>query len=348
MTELPGTVLAEAASRLAPGRTYQTLDWRTWIASVDLERGRASLRALDPRIPSSRLALMHEFLGQPMLEGSTPLVAVESIETWTFDLRQWAAGEVLGLALPGPPWDTHHLPASLARADIELIAGALAQFHRSGTSPSLLARVPRFKVRDALAATRHQIETRERQLGSELRKESSARRWLTLSRTLFTTAATNLEHVDFLRDEPSVIAHLDLWGSHIARTETGHIRFLDCSQIGAAPAIVDMARLLARTTRWDAETTELALARYSETNRIGPIERRSLPWLAALDGIATGGALLVKLDRSQRDMPDHQRRAVAESIDQELSLLQALVDQFVPPPARRRRFTPKPRSRSSD
>ena len=79
MTELPGTVLAEAASRLAPGRTYQTLDWRTWIASVDLESDRASLRALDPRMPSSRVALVHEFLRQPLLDGTTPLLAVESI-----------------------------------------------------------------------------------------------------------------------------------------------------------------------------------------------------------------------------------------------------------------------------
>ena len=168
-----------------------------------------------------------------------------------------------------------------------------------------MARAPHFKLKDALVAVRRSLDADERRLASEIRKESRARRWLSASRPLLTNAEQALEQTGFLRDESHVVAHLDLWGSHIVVDESENATFLDCSTIGSAPAVVDMAQLIARNGAWSDERVERVLQRYADEMPLAPVQRRMLPWLTALDAISTCGHLLVRAHDDRDPLSDN-------------------------------------------
>jgi hypothetical protein len=209
----------------------------------------------------------------------------------------------------------------------------------------LLARAPRFRVREWLAAVRRSLELDERALSREIRKESRARHWLTASRPLLANAEASLEQVGFLRDEQLAIAHLDLWGSHIVR-HGDSVTFLDFAKFAAAPGIVDIAQLIARNGPWSDDRVELTINSYAEANDLPPLQRRVLPWLAALDAIASCGHLLVRATSERAPLAEHDRRVVLAAADRQLDLLQALASAFVPPPPRPYRRSGRRRDRN--
>lgn len=348
MSATPGEdSVAVIAARFFPGDSAETVGGRSWLLAVSGDQERRSVRQLDPGLPVSRIELIHEFLGRPELRHGTRVLQTDRSGSSHFDARTWIEGEPAGDALPHPDWQTVHLPSNVDTQLLARIAQALGAFHASGTSESLLARAPKIRIDSWIASVRRSIELDERALANEIRKESRARRWLTVSRSLVASAAPALEQAGFLRDEPLTMAHLDLWGSHIV-INTDDLAFLDCSAIAAAPQIVDIAQLIARNGAWSGERVELALNTYADANPIPPLQRRVLPWLAALDAIAGCGRLLVRAGSQRNPLPDNERRAVYASADQQLDLLQALASAFVPPPAtRNKRYrTSKPRSRS--
>ncbi|MCC6674192.1 MAG: phosphotransferase [Thermomicrobiales bacterium] len=337
MSLAPGIETTAAAERFLPGAAIEPVDGRSWLLSATTGDRRFSVRQLDPRLPAARIDIVQEFLKQPELRAATSLIASERVGTASFDARVWVDGATAGAAIPAADWRTLHLPASVEATTLGSIARALGEFHRSGTSTSLLARAPRFRVKDMLTQVRRTLELDERALGAEIRKESKARRWLTTSRVLLANAESNLERAEFLRDEPLVMAHLDLWGSHIVSESTSGPVFLDCATVSAAPAVVDLAQFLARNGAWSDDRVELALNAYTETNPIPPLQRRVLPWLTALDAIASCGNLLVRAHDERRPLSENDRRTVLVAADQQVDLLQGLASVFVPPPPRQHR-----------
>lgn len=334
MSAAPGTEITAAAERLVPGAAIEPVDGRSWLVSATTADGRFSVRQLDPSLPATRIELIHEFLAQPELRCATPVVGTDHSGTAVFDARLWIDGTVLGSAIPSSEWQSLHLPASVETDALGSVAESLGIFHRTGTSTSLTARAPHFKAKDAIAAVRRSLELNERALATEIRKESRARRWLTASRPLLAQAESNLEQVGFLRDEPDVMAHLDLWGSHIVSGPEAGTAFLDCATIGSAPAVVDLAQLLARNGAWSDDRVERVLNGYTAAIPFPPLQRRLLPWLTALDAIASCGRLLVREQDERRPLSIPDRRAVQSAADRQLELLQTLASTFVPPPPR--------------
>jgi hypothetical protein len=256
------------------------------------------------------------------------------VGTQSFDARTWIAGTTCGTSIAEADWTTLHLPSALPIDELGTIAASLAEFHRTGMNGSILARAPHFKLKDALTAVRRSIENDERRLAGEIRRESRARRWLTVARALLTNSEQAVEQAGYLRDEPAVIAHLDLWGSHVVAAETGTAVFLDCSSIGAAPAAVDIAQLIARGGGWSDERIERVLQRYSDQLIITPLQRRLLPWLTALDAVPTCGALLVRAHDERKPLSESNRRAALNAADQQLDMLASLASAFIPTPSR--------------
>ncbi len=242
MSLAPGIETAAAAERFLPGAAIEPVEGRSWLLSATIGNGRFSVRQLDPRLPAARVDIVHEFLKQPALLAATPLIASERLGTASFDAREWIDGVAAGAAIPEAEWQTLHLPAAVDTAALGPIARALGDFHRTGTSTSLLARAPRFRARDALTQTRRTLELDERVLGSEIRKESRARQWLTASRALLTNAEIKLETRRFLRGRAMVMAHLDLGEAICPESVSGPV-FLDCATISAAQPLVDLAQL---------------------------------------------------------------------------------------------------------
>jgi len=347
MSLAPGIETAAAAERFLPGATIEPVDGRSWLLMATTGDRPFSVRQLDPRLPAARVDIVQEFLKQPALRGATPLIASERLGTASFDARLWVDGPTAGAAIPEAEWRTLHLPTTVDASALEGIARALGEFHRTGTSTSLLARASRFRAKDVLVQARRTLELDERVLGSEIRKESRARHWLTASRALLTNAETNLERAEFLRDEPLVMAHLDLWGSHIVPDSANGAVFLDCATVSAAPAVVDLAQLLTRNGIWSDDRVEQALTAYTESHPITPLQRRVLPWLAALDSIASCGHLLVRAHDERQPLSVLDRRSVLIGADQQLATLQALASAFVPPPPRQYRRQPRSSGRQT-
>jgi Ser/Thr protein kinase RdoA (MazF antagonist) len=346
MSNAPGNEITAAAERLVPGATIEPVQERSWLVSATTADGMFSVRQLDPSLPAARIELIHEFLSQPELQNATLLAGTDRSGTATFDARSWVDGAVLGAAIPGRDWQSLHLPALVETDALGSVAEALGAFHRTGTTTSLAARAPRFKAKEAITAARRSLELNERVLAGEIRKESRARRWLTASRPLLAHAESNLEQAGFLRDEPVVIAHLDLWGSHIVTGPDGASIFLDCAAIGAAPPVVDLAQLLARNGTWSDDRVERVLNGYTVAHPFPPLQRRVLPWLTALDALAVCGHLLVRELDPRRPFAASELRAVQRAADQQLELLHTLGAIFIPPPPRqyRRPGTRKPTS----
>ena len=348
MSIAPGAdAVIAAAKRLLPGGQVEPVAGRPWLASVATGDGRFSVRQLDPKLPAIRIDLIHEFLAQPELRNATPLVAQDRVGSLAFDARVWVDGPPLGASIVEGGWNTLHLPADLPLDLLGSTAASLGAFHRTGTNSSILARVPHYKVKETLTVARRSLDLDERRLASEIRKESRARRWLSAARPLLTNAEQALEQAGFLREEPAVIAHLDLWGGHIVSTEDGAASFLDCSAIGAAPAAIDIAQLVARSGVWSDERVERALQRYSDELPISPVQRRLLPWLIALDAIPACGRLLVRANDERNPLSDSDRRTVWAAADLQLELLASLVAAFIPPPPRKFRHTGRRESRKN-
>ncbi len=335
MSESPGIkVIRAAAERLLPGGEIETVGDRSWLVSVATGDDRFSVRQLDPSWTANRVDLIHEFLQQPELQSATPLVGKVRTGTLVFDARDWVQGTAIGPALVSLPWRSLHLPVKLEDDQLGSIAASLGTLHRTGSNSSIVARAPHFKLKDAMVAARRALDLQERQLASEIRKESRARRWLTAARPLLTNAEQAFEQHGFLRDESEVIAHLDLWGSHIVAASDRSATFLDFSAIGAAPAAVDLAQLIARSGAWSDDRVERVLQRYSEEMPIAPLQRRMLPWLTAIDAIPTCGHLLARAHSEAAPLSDSDRRRVWAAADLQLELLATLAFAFVPQPPR--------------
>lgn len=341
-----GDAVAAAAEQFFPGSSAEMVEGRPWLRAVTTGEGRFSVRQLDPGLPAARVELVHELLGQPGNSQVTPLLAASGSPTANFDARRWIDGKAQGAAVVQKPWRTLHLPTDLTPAMLAGVAAALAEFHRSGSNPSLIARAPKFNAKNWLAATRRSLELDERALAGEIRKESRARNWLTAARPLLSIAETTLEKAGFLRDEPLVIAHLDLWGSHIVDSGSEEMTFLDCSSIAAAPQIIDLAQLLARNGAWSADRVELALTGYAAGFPIEPLQRRVLPWLTAASAISSAGHLLARAANERDPLAEAHRRAVLAAVDHQLDLLQTLAAEFVPLPPRPHRRPNRRQSRS--
>lgn len=337
MSATPGNDTTAAAARFFPGADLRSVGGRDWLVSATTTGGRFSVRQLDPSLPAVRIELIHEYLARPELECATRLVASDGDGAAAFDARVWAEGEVTGASIPSANRRTLHLPRPIELDALGAIAGSLGALHATGTTDSLTARTPRYKAKDALVGVRRSLELDERALAGEIRKESRARRWLTASRPLLANAETNLEQLAFLRDEPVVMAHLDLWGSHIVRHESGAASFLDFSNLGAAPAAIDIAQLIARNGEWSDERVERALNGYAAAYPLQPLQRRILPWLVALDAIASCGHLLVRAHDERQPLSDNDRRSALKGADQQLELLANLAAAFVPRPVRQYR-----------
>lgn len=342
----PGSdAVAAAAERLLPGAHLVSTSARPWLRDVTTDTGRYSVRQLDPRFSAVRVDLVHEFLSQPDLLHATRLVAHDRTGPLAFDVREWATGDIHGDAIVEGEWKTLHLPVELELDELGSIAAALAAFHRSGLNASIVARAPHLKLRDTIAGARRSLDLGERRLAGEIRKESRARRWLASSRPLLTNAELALEQAGYLRDEQPVIAHQNLWSAHIVAGESNRFAFLDCATIGAAPAVADLAQLLARGGEWSDERIERAISRYADEFPLAPVQRRLLPWLTVLDAIPSCGQLLVRAHDERTPLTDADRRTVFAAADLQLTLLATLAARFVPP-ATRQRFRPGRRSRS--
>ncbi len=345
MSTAPGNEITAAAERFVPGATIEPVGGRSWLVSASTSDGLFSVRQLDPVLPVTRIEIVHEFLAQPELVNATPVVWSERSGVAAFDARPWSEGTVLGPEIPGAEWTTEHLPVTIDPDTLGAVAEALGGFHRTGSTASLVARAPRFRAKDALAAVRRSLVLDEHALSGEIRKESRARRWLTASRPLLANAESNLEQSGYLRDEPLVIAHYDLWGSHIVSGPQTTATFLDCTTIVAAPAAVDLAQLLARNGSWSDERVERVLNGYTAAHAFQPLQRRLLPWLTALDAITSCGHLLARAHDERRPLSDADRRSMLAAADIQLELLQTLASHFVPPPPRHYRRPPQRRNK---
>jgi Ser/Thr protein kinase RdoA (MazF antagonist) len=338
MSTTPGfDAVAAAAERLLPGGQIEPVEGRWWLVKVTTDSGRFSVRQVDPSLPSVRVDLIHEFLAQPELKNTTPLIARDRVGLLAFDARVWVDGTVTGSAVVRGAWNTLHLPSDLTIDQLGAVGSALGRFHRTGMNGSIVARAPNYKPKEVLAAVRRSIDLAERRLALEIRKESRARRWLGAARPLLSNAEKTLELTGFLRDEPPVLAHLDLSGSHIVDGPGSSVCFLDCSTLGAAPAAVDLAQLVARSGPWSEDRVERLLQRYADEMPLPPIQRRLIPWLVALDAIPTCGQLLVRAIDDREPLSEVERRAVLAAIDRQIDLLTALAAAFIPSPSRRRR-----------
>lgn len=344
MSQTPGNDITATAERLFPGATVEPIDGRSWLASVTIDSTHLSIRQLDPGLTVARTELIHEYLAQADLVGITRLIHSERQGPIAIDIREWAIGDVLAQSIPDGKWRSLHLPASVDATELGSIAHNLGNLHAQGSTTSFLARAPHLRIKDMLTQTRRSLDLYERTLAGEIRKESRARRWLTSSRPLLTNAESALEQVGYLRDEVDVIGHLDLWGSHIVRGTGDAITYLDFANLGAAPASLDLARLLIRNGTWSGDRVELVLNRYAESNPISPLQRRTLPWLAALDAIAICGHLLARAHDEHRPLAEPHRRSALIGADQLLEVLHTLAAAFVPPPPRQWR---RPHSRQA-
>jgi Ser/Thr protein kinase RdoA (MazF antagonist) len=215
-----------------------------------------------------------------------------------FDAQSWLPGRTP--ARGREPADERgraiNRPATLSAATLTAAVRAIATWH--GATESVAARrgVPRAPLDVVLRAVRGTWEEQRARLRPLAPRTPHIQRWIRSGEVVLAGAVEALAGVDFLRDRPAVVGHLNLWPAHLLASRVGGEEritgLLDFADAAASSPLVDLAQLVGHFNGWTTVTAEEAIGAYAEVRPLAPEERRLLPAVAGLDLIAATGRLL--------------------------------------------------------
>ncbi|MFN8590729.1 MAG: aminoglycoside phosphotransferase family protein [Thermomicrobiales bacterium] len=252
------------------------------------------------------LAFGHEVISAARDSGLETVPAVLSlpdsnetvlrIGTRLFDAQDWLPGQ------PPPRAETFwpeandriDLPAALPVPLFAQVIAAIAIVHGSTTTLAAQPGVPAAPIA-ALPDIVRQAQARQlASLRARAPREPAIQRWLATGERLLAAAEPVIVDATATGALPVAAVHLDLWPSHVLRSEDSITGLLGWERAVAGSPLLDLSQAIVRLRGWSEEAVEAAIGAYSERVALPPAERRVLPAIAALDAVATTGQLLVQ------------------------------------------------------
>lgn len=288
-----------------------------------------------------RIAFVHEAL-RAAREGEisvVPLPAVAAngglrdrptvvaLESHWYDAGSWMPGEVTvrrpTVALERGSVD---LPGSLPGDLVAQTTAAIARFHAATTGTMEIAGAPRSPLRGFGAAANRAWRRRLQQLDPLSPRVPAVRAWRAAARRAVGEALSRIEAAGTAGEAVDVVAHGNLWPSHVLALPGGEDEvlsgILDWSDAIATSPLVDVAQLITHFGGWTPDRAEAVLGTYHDVRPLRPAERRLLPAVAALDLVVQVGRLLglgygdeVRLDQGERSLVRNGAAAMTTSLE---------------------------------
>jgi hypothetical protein len=216
-----------------------------------------------------------------------------------FDAQSWLPGRttVRGPDLVDGRGRAIDRPATVSATTLKEAVRAIAAWHGATESIALRRGVPQAPLDAVLRAVRGAWEEQRERLRPLAPRTPHIQRWIRSGEVVLAGAVEAMSAVDFLRDRPAVVGHLNLWPAHLMVSRAGAEEkisgLLDYAEAAASSPLVDLAQLVGHFNGWNTVTAEEAIGAYAEVRPLAPEERRSLPAVAGLDLIAATGRLLM-------------------------------------------------------
>jgi Ser/Thr protein kinase RdoA (MazF antagonist) len=148
-------------------------------------------------------------------------------------------------------------------------------------------------------------------------------RWLSASERVIFASRDVLATVDFLKDQPLVAAHGDLWPTHVLDGPDG-IKLVDWGAARLSSPLIDLAQLIARFEGWTASALEEVVESYMAVRPLTADDRRMLPVFGALDLAVETGYLLAEAYIADIDQTSLYAEAARSGSGQMLSSLESI------------------------
>jgi Ser/Thr protein kinase RdoA (MazF antagonist) len=313
--------LARAVSSFFPAATsIEPVGRHADLVRVEAADAAWAVRRWPEGATRARVAFVHAVLRESRAAGIgfVPEVAaapedgatVLTIDGRLYDARSWLPGRtpVRGPELVDERGHVIDRPTPVPAATVTAAIRAIATWHTATEAIAAHPGVPRAPLDAVLRAVRGTWEEQRARLRPLAPRTPHIQRWIRTGEVVLGSAPESLAGADFLRGQPAVVGHLDLWPAHVLVARTGGEEritgLLDFGEAAASSPLVDLAQLVGHFNGWNAVAAEEAIGAYVEIRPLAPEERRLLPAVAGLDLIAATGRLLTL---------GYATRAIAES-----------------------------------
>jgi hypothetical protein len=309
-----------AVRRWQPDATITAVDWTAEALDAARESGVQEVPA-HASVPGrgSQRALLHD--GRVFDAIAWP-VGRPLNRYGTFTLR---TGDLLNLPLPD----------SMAAPDVLTDAvRAIARFHVATAALATRPDAPVFTLETMQKAAEVAYGQLRKTVGAIAGGNQEIRRWLRCGNRVIPAAAERLAEARGVASARSTVVHGDLWPSRLLVDDAeGALKLtgiVGWNQAAAGSAVLDIARIAARTARWSAATAETVVGAYTEVTPLPPDQRRLVPVIAALDLTVITGLMLQGAYVDDRIANDPVQSFLRSGIQTSLRSLETLANVLVP------------------
>jgi Ser/Thr protein kinase RdoA (MazF antagonist) len=301
--------LARAANVFFPNATgMNPVANREHLLRIETESGSWCLRRWPNGTPRERVAFVHHLLQTARDAGVEFVPAVASapsgetillLDGDLYDAQSWLPGKApsRGLAVTDNRGRLINRPLQLSKTALSAAVRAVATLHLATESLAEESDVPRASLEAVLRAVRASWDEQRLRLRPYAPRTPQIQRWIRSSEPVIDSAIESITAANYLQLRPRVVAHLNLWPSHLLLSRidgqdrvTGIVDFADAA---ASSPLLDIAQMLTHFNGWTGAAAEEVIGAYTDVRPLAPEERRLLPAIAGLDLLVETGRLLV-------------------------------------------------------
>jgi len=302
------TLLRVAATFFPNATTTNQVVDRPHLLHVETESGTWCVRQWPRATTRERVAFVHDVLNtaQAAALPFTSKVAqtpkgesILSVDGELFDAQSWLPGKapMRGLEVADERGRLINRPSPLSATAMTAAVQSIAALHLATESLAEEPDGPKASLEAVLRAVRTAWEDQRQRLRPFAPRTPHIQRWIRTSEPVFDGALESITAANFLQLRPRVIAHLNLWPSHLllARQDGQEVvtGLVDFAEAAASSPLLDLAQLINHFSGWTGAAAEVAIGAYTDVRLLAPEERRLLPAIAGLDLLVETGRLLV-------------------------------------------------------
>lgn len=301
--------LARAATTFFPDAKQLTpVAGRAHLLQVETATGNWCLRHWPNGTPRERVAFVHQLLQTARDAGidfvpavaSTPAgEAILLLDGDLYDAQSWLPGKApsRGLAVTDDRGRLINRPLPLSGKALTAAVRAVATLHQATESLAEQPDIPRASLEAVLRVVRASWDEQRQRLRALAPRTPLIQRWIRAGEPVIDGAFDSITAANYLQLRPRVVAHLNLWPSHLLLSRhDGQERLsglVDFADAAASSPLLDLAQMLTHFNGWTGAGAEEAIGAYTDVRPLAPEERRLLPAIAGLDLLIETGRLLV-------------------------------------------------------
>jgi Ser/Thr protein kinase RdoA (MazF antagonist) len=252
-----------------------------------------------------------------------------------YDVRSWIEGRTWAPSprITSENGATFHTLSLHGIDAITTLAEAIGRIHEASTSMPVHPNRREASVKRFSTASAEIFNQQRQKLRRIAPNHPHIQHWLRASESMLPAAQQTLQEIDFLRSEPSVVCHLDLWPGHILSTRSPSgaptIGMIDFELAAITSPLLDLAQVASRFRGWTAESADAILSGYSSSTSLTPAARRSFPAITVLTLIVDTGHYLERAWLSDLPPETPEASAIRKVCAQSVASLEALQSTIV-------------------